>query len=234
MREFFRGENPIGRTVRNGNILFQVIGICGDVRFNRARAPVPPLVYRHYAQTANEPGALTFEVRTAMQGTGIITDVRQAIRAIDRDLPLASVRTQREQIDATIARERLFTALTVAFGALAAILASIGIYGTVAYAAGCRTEEIGVRKALGARPHHIAVLVGRDAFRMIAIGLTIGLGAALMLSRLALPQLWGVSPTDPLTYAGVSIILIATAAAACFVPVRQATHIDPAVALRRE
>jgi len=234
VKEFFAGQNPIGRMVRNNNILYQIVGVCGDVRFNRARAPVPPLFYRHFTQAANDPGSLTFEVRTAMEGTAIVNSARQAVRTIDRDLPIFNVRTQTAQIDATIARERLFVTLTLAFGALALVLAAIGIYGTVAHSVARRTSEIGIRLALGADRREVRLMVLREASSPAALGALIGLVTAAFLTRYVEAMLFGVTPLDPFTLVSAVGIVLAAAILAGWRPARRASRLDPMMALRHE
>ena len=234
VREFFPNQNPIGRVVRNSNRLFEIIGICGDVRFNRARAPVPPIFYRHFTQTANDPGAMTFEVRSAMTGEGVISSVRQAVRSVDRDLPIFNVRTQSAQIDATIARERLFVVLTLAFGALALVLASIGIYGTVAHSVARRTSEIGIRLALGADRRRVRLMILREASSPAALGAAIGLAVAALLTRYVQAMLFGVQPLDPVTLTLAVTLMLAVAVLAGWLPARRASRLDPMEALRHE
>jgi predicted permease len=234
VREFFPDGNPIGRAVRNNGVLFRIVGVCGDVRFSNARLPSPPLFYRHFAQTPGEPGALTFEVRTPLDPATIVSSVRQAVRGIDRDLPVFDVRTQDEQIDATMARERLFVTLTLAFGAIALALAAIGIYGTVAHGVVRRTGEIGIRLALGAERRDVLLMILREASFTTAIGAAIGVAAAAMLTRYVQAMLFGVTRLDPATLAGAVTIIMAAALLAGWLPARRAARLDPMTALRHE
>jgi predicted permease len=234
VKEFFAGQNPIGRMVRNNDILYRIVGVCGDVRFTRARLPAPPLFYRPFTQAANEPGSLTFEVRTALDGTAIVNSVRQAVRSIDRDLPIYNLRTQRAQIDATIARERLFVMLTVAFGGLALVLSATGIYGTVAHSVARRTSEIGIRLALGADPGRVRLMVLREASSPAAAGAVIGLAAAAVLTRYVQAMLFGVTPLDPLTLSAAAAIMLGVAMLSGWLPARRASRLDPIVALRHD
>jgi hypothetical protein len=234
VREFFPNQNPIGRVVRNSNRLFEIIGICGDVRFNRARAPVPPIFYRHFTQTANDPGALTFEVRSAMTGEGVINSVRQAVRSVDRDLPVFNVRTQSAQIDATIARERLFVVLTLAFGALAL---GAGVDRDLRHGGAQRGPAhvgIGIRLALGADRRQRALDDLREASSPAALGAVIGLAVAALLTRYVQTMLFGVQPLDPVTLTLAVTLMLAVAVLAGWLPARRASRLDPMEALRHE
>jgi len=233
VREFFPNQNPIGRTIRNGDKAFQIVGVSGDIRFGSARAPAPPLFYRHFTQ-AGEPGARTFEVRSSLALPALMNSVRQSVGDVDRDLPIFDVRTQEQQIDATYARERLFVALTLAFGTLALVLASIGIYGTVAHNVARRTSEIGIRLALGADRQQVRLMILRNASSPAALGAVIGLVAAALLTRYVQTMLFGVQPLDPVTLALAVTVMLGVAVLAGWLPARRASRLDPMVALRHE
>jgi predicted permease len=233
VKEFFPNENPIGRTIRNNNLLYEIVGVCGDTPFGRLRAPIPPTFYRPFAQ-AGEPGAMTFAVRTASNETAVMSGVRAVVRAIDKDLPVFDVRTQTQQIDAILSRERLFVALTSAFGIVALVLASIGIYGLMAHAVSRRTNEIGIRIALGAERRDVLVMILREASSLAALGAGIGVAVAAALSRYIRAMLFGITPADPATIGGAVAAMMLVALMAGWFPARKASQLDPMIALRHE
>ena len=157
-----------------------------------------------------------------------------ALAEVNPDLAVIDFRSFENQVDNAFSRQTMITTLTSLFGLLALVLASVGIYGVTAYSVERRTNEIGVRMALGAERGDVLRLVLREGGKLALIGVAIGLVGAIGLTRLMRDLLYGVSPTDPLTFAGVATLLIAVALAACYIPARRATRVDPAVALRHE
>jgi predicted permease len=233
-RRFFPNEIPLGRTIRNGDVVYEIVGIAGDTPFGRIREPNPPTFYRHFTQT-REPGAMTFEVRTRSgRDKAVMNEVRAAVRAIDKDLPVFDVRTQEQQIDALLARERLFVALTSTFGVLAAFLASIGVYGLLAHRVSRRTAEIGLRLALGARQSDVLVMILREAAFLASLGAVIGVVAAAALSRYVRAILFGVAPADPATLGAALALVMVVALLAGWFPARTASRLDPMTALRHD
>jgi ABC-type antimicrobial peptide transport system permease subunit len=160
--------------------------------------------------------------------------VRQVVRSIDKDLPVFDTRTQTQQIDATLSRERLFASLTSGFGLLALILASVGIYGVMAYAVARRTSEIGVRMALGAQRRQVLLMILRETALLTGAGAALGILAAMALTRTIGTMLYGLKPSDPLTFGGAVMLLLVVALAAGWWPARKAARLDPMVALRHE
>jgi len=231
--KFFPNENPVGRFLRNGDRRFEIVGVCGDTPFGRLRVPVPATFYRYFAQ-AGEGGAMTFEVRTATSESAIVNGVRAAVRGVDKDLPVFDVRTQMQQIDALLARERLFVTLTSAFGILALVLAAIGIYGAMAQSVSRRTNEIGVRIALGAERRDVLVMMLRQSSALAALGTALGLVLALALGRYIRAMLFGVTPTDPIALAAAVVTMMAVAVLAGWFPARKASRVDAMTALRHE
>jgi predicted permease len=233
VRNFFPSENPLGKTVVNGNRTYQIVGICGDAHFEDVRSAAPPTFYGAFTQ-AHDVRNMTFELKTAASEGSVLKSVREVVRSVDRDLPVFDVRTQTEQIDATLSRERLFATLASGFGLLALILASVGIYGVMAYAVARRTGEIGVRMALGAQRSQVLTMILREAALLAAVGITIGILASIALTRYIRGMLYGLTPADPLAVGGAVLLLSLVVLAAGWWPARRASRLDPMVALRHE
>ena len=177
---------------------------------------------------------MTFEVRTKGNPRDFAGAVRGVVESIDKNLPLIDVRTQEQQIDATLAPERSFAIVTTGFGILALVLACIGVYGVVAAGVSRRTNEIGVRMALGARADRVLRMVLGEAMGLALAGVGAGLCAALFLNRLLSSLLFGLRPTDSLTFAGAGLLLSVVAMLASWGPARKASRIQPVQALRHE
>ena len=230
-KQFFPNQNPIGKTFNDEHI--EIVGVCADAQYDSLRQAPPATFYVPYRQM-EAAGGMTYEIRTQTNTASILAAVRAAVQSIDRDLPLVDVRTQTEQIDATMQQERIFATLTAGFGVLALILAGVGIYGLMAYNVARRTNEIGVRMALGAQRGVIGRMVLREVCVLVLLGVVIGVPVAWGLSRVIASQLFGLSPHDPLTLGGVVLLLFTAGFLAGFVPSRRATNMDPMVALRHE
>jgi ABC-type antimicrobial peptide transport system permease subunit len=213
--------------------VYQVVGVSADARYSRISEPMPPTFYRPYRQ-ADDLGSMTFEVRTSLGVGSLQRTIQRVVEGIDRDLPVFDVRTQVEQIDATLSQQRLFAALTSAFGLLALVLASIGIYGVVAGNVASRVTEIGVRMALGAERRDVLLMILREAGMLAGLGVLAGLAAASGLVRHVATYLYEMTPFDPVA-AGVAVVLIATIALLSgWWPARAASRLDPMQALRHE
>jgi predicted permease len=177
VRTFFPERNPLGQTFKSGDTVYQIVGVSGDARYNRISLPMPPTFYRAFAQ-AKDVGAMTFEVRTGVGPGSLLAMVREKVGRIDKDLPVFDVRTQEEQIDATLSQQRLFATLTSAFGLLALVLASVGIYGIISGSVASRIGEIGVRMALGAGRAQVLRMILREAVGLAAVGIGIGVAVS--------------------------------------------------------
>jgi ABC-type antimicrobial peptide transport system permease subunit len=177
---------------------------------------------------------MTFAVRTRTSRVAITPSLRRAVASVDPNLPLVDVRTQQEQIAELLTNEHMFADLTAAFGILALVLACIGIYGLMAYAVSRRTNEIGIRMALGARAAQVQGMVLREALWMTAIGVVAGLGGALALGKLIASLLYGLKAWDPGTLLATAALLAIVAVGSSWVPARRAAAVDPSQALRAE
>ena len=198
----YPGTNPVGKTFTSDDNMdnpdqgYQIIGVSGDAKYAQLRDDPPPTFYTLYRQSKEEE-FLNYAVRTQLPTAAILPAIRNAVQSIDKDLPLRDIRTQNEQIEASITQERLFATLTAAFGILALILACIGIYGIMAYNVARRTSEIGIRMALGARTRQVLLMILRESSWLAILGIAAGLAAAFALTRFVRTMLYGLQPTDP-------------------------------------
>jgi predicted permease len=235
-RKRFPNSNPIGRRFRadsDTSEWIQIVGICADTRYSDLRDNPPPQFFIPYVQLP-EVGTQVYQLRTNMQPSALFPALRSAVQSVDRDLPIIDFRTQRQQINATMQIERTFAALTAGFGVLALALACVGIYGIMAYSVAQRTNEIGIRLALGAQPGQVRSMILRESTWLTAVGIVLGVGAALGLTRLVKSMLYGVTPNDPATLAGGVVLLLAIALVATWIPARRAASVQPMDALRHE
>jgi predicted permease len=235
----FPGQNPIGRMfsttdTENRKLNYMVVGVCADTRYANLRDDPPPTFFLSYRQAPDVSWGMTFAVRTRLSRVAITPALRRAVQLVDPDLPLMDVRSQSEQIDEITTAERMFADLTGGFGVLALTLACIGIYGTMAFAVAQRTNEIGIRMALGASPKQVLWMVLSEASRMACLGLLAGVGGALALGRLIASMLYGLKAWDPATLTGSAMLLILVALAASLGPALKAAGVDPMRALRHD
>ncbi len=237
-RKYFPGEDPLGRVFRGYDFVsklpFQIVGICGDTRYDSLRRDPPPTYYVLYNQLPRTDGEMTYEVRTQAAPASVVPLIRSAVQSIDQNTPLIGVRTQTEQISDTIRQERLFTALTVSFGFLALLLACIGIYGVMTYTVARRTNEIGIRFALGAQHRAILGMILNEAFQVTVAGILVGLGMGFALTRFVRTMLFGLTPNDPITMTIAGLWLMAVSLIAALTPALRASRMDPMQALRDE
>ncbi len=241
-RKAFPGQNPIGKRFlahfhpREGTPgdLIEVVGICGDTRYWSLKQDPVGMFYQPYQQTPNLDFGATYEVRTSLSPASIAPSLRKAVQSIDPDLPLQDIRTQQEQIDASMQQERIIAALTASFGVLALVLASVGVYGMMAYSVAQRTSEIGIRMALGALPREVLTMVLREATWTALVGITCGIGAALLSTRLVTSLLYGLHPNDPVILATSALLLALVGLVASWAPARRAAAVEPMQALRHE
>lgn len=210
----------------------EIVGIAGDVKFSSLDAETRPSVYLPMPQLAL--GQMTLLVRTPLDPLSLAPSVAAAVREIDPTLPLGDVRTMDDIVSATLARPRAISVLLAAFAGIALLLAGVGVYGVMAYSVSQRTQEIGVRMALGATMASVQRMVLGQAMRLVLAGLGIGLAAAAALAQLLRGQLFEIEPLDPVTFASTAGVLAAVATLASYLPARRATRIAPLEALRVE
>jgi predicted permease len=244
-RRLWAGEDPIGREITIDFVNDrprQVVGVVADVReTSRQRSFAPhvfvpeaqlPLASRGWFQAPRI--TMTYLVRTATDPLQFVGTFRSAVAEVYRSQPIYGVRTMKEAMAEQLASWEQYLMLLGAFASIAALLTVVGIYGLVAYGVGQRTQEIGIRRALGASAGAVLRLVLRQGLILVGIGVVVGVTGSLATMRVFQGLLWGVSPTDPLTFALVSIVLAVAALLACYVPARRALAINPIVALRVE
>ena len=241
-RQYWPGENALGRRLKIGDPnepgkqWKEIVGIVADIRQMGIDEPVKAEMYLPYQQITDWPGYLPRDlaIRTNGDTSNLAGPVRQIIREVDPDQPVSNVVTMAELLGEEAAQRRMGMIMLAGFAALALLLASLGIYGVLAYFVTQHTNEIGVRQALGATPRNILFLVLRKGMVLTLAGVVIGLMAAFALTRLMSSLLFGVAAADPLTFASVPLLLILVALLACYIPARRATKVDPLVALRYE
>ncbi len=235
--KYFASLNPIGKTFergRNHPVTVEIVGVCADAKYNRVRKDAEPTFYAPYFQDDNGLQVATFAVRTSLAGETLLPSLRSAVRQVDPNLPMLDVRTQDEQIAANLRQERIFAILTSGFGVLALVLASVGIYGVMAYSVSQRTNEIGIRLALGAQSRQVRGMILRESTGLAAIGIVAGLAGAIVLARLIKSMLYGIAPDDPLTLGAGVGLLLAVALVSSWIPARRAAGVQPMEALRHE
>ena len=236
-------EAAIGKRVRATEIgpWREVLGVVEDVRHSGAQEPAPAVVYWPifgqvpYAPITVATRAVVFSLRTERAGRGaLLNEIRQAVSSVNAALAVANPETMRETVDHSMARTSFTLMMLAIAGAMALVLGFIGIYGVIAYAVSQRTREIGIRIALGAEPGDVRQVFVRYGLGLCAIGMTIGLGAAALLTRLMKSLLFGVAPVDPETFAAVPVTLLLATLVACYLPARRAAAVDPVDCLRAE
>jgi predicted permease len=231
----FGEPRPIGRQFRLSNRpgapLYEVVGIAADARYSNLKRPQPSIAYLSLRENPS-PGSITYYARVAAVAPGLGAALEQAMHRVDPTLPVFSLRTQDEQIDRYLARDRFFASLGLLLGAAALLLACIGLYGLLSYAVTRRTPELGVRLALGASPRGLASAVIKESVVLALVGAAVGVPAAYALGQAAQASLFGVSPASPVLLGAAAFELAAVSAVAAVLPARRASSVDPLVALR--
>ena len=238
-RRYWPGQNALGKRIQIGSgdgtdnaPYLTVVGVTKDGKYNSLGEEATPFFYR--AATQAYVSTPTLLVRTQSNPTNALATVRSAVEALDKNLPLYDVKTMRQHLGIALLPARLAGSALGIFGLLALLLAAAGLYGVMANVVAGRTREIGIRMALGADALAVLRLILQQGMRLVLIGLGLGLAAALAVTHLLKSLLFGVSTTDPLTFAGIAVLLTAVALLACWIPARRATKVDPMIALRYE
>jgi predicted permease len=239
VRQFMHGESPVGKTFADSrDAIREIIGVVGDTRYSALKGETPPVMYQPFLQTNTGRGQMTLHVRVLPEAGDVASRVREEVQRIDKDMPLFTIYTLAAQMEGVLMRERLVATLSSLFGLLALSLASVGLYGLMAFSVVRRTGELGIRMALGAVRHQVVTMVMREALVLVLIGLAVGVPVAYVAGRLAANQvsslLFGLSATDPVTLVAAAIVLTLVAAVAAYLPAIRAARVDPIVALRSE
>ncbi|MBI1790530.1 MAG: ABC transporter permease [Acidobacteria bacterium] len=238
-RFYFGNANPIGLKVRFTNypgrdLLYEVVGVVGDARHDSLREPPPRFIYLPIPQSVDRINRLALAARCSGDAIHFAAPVRRQIQSVRSTLLIANVSTMEKQIEQSLLRERLVAALSTTFGTVALVLACIGLYGILAYAVTRRTNEIGIRMALGATKSGVVWMVLREAFALAGAGIVIALPGVLALGQITKASLYGVEPVDPIAFASAAFLLLLFTALAAALPGRRASLLNPTSALRRE
>jgi putative ABC transport system permease protein len=231
-RRLFPNADPLGKRLTVADINATVIGVVNDIRYTGLDGEVEQAVYLSYRQLPRAGMALV--LRSTVEPSSLTRALRNAVHEIDPALPVYDVLTMNERLANSVAARRFNLLLLGGFAALALVLAGVGVYGVTAYVVTGRTHEVGIRMALGAQSADVVRLFIRQGMTLVALGVALGLLGAFALTRVMVGLLFGVGVNDPLTFAGVALLLSLIALAACYLPARRAAHVDPLVALRHE
>ena len=231
-KRYWSGQDAIGKRLHAGGKWFTVVGEARNSDYDHIGQKPKEFLYLPLFQDYGS--GVSIHVRVAGDPLAFVSPVEQAVRSLDADLPLFDLTTLDSRIQLNTVTQRMGGVFVGGFGILALVLAGIGIYGVLSYTTRQRTHEIGIRMALGAEPRDVFSFVLRQGAFLAIVGLSIGLVISLVLTRALSSELFGVTPTDPLTFAGVALLLLVVALLACYLPARRAMRTDPMVALRHE
>jgi predicted permease len=232
VRRYWPSQDAIGKRVRQDGKWYTVVGVTSNFDNDHLGQKPKPFVYFPLFQDYTPLAAI--HLRVSGNPLAYVSAAENAVHSLDADLPLSDVATLQSRIELNTTTQRIGGIFVGGFGVLALIVAAVGVYGVLAYTTRQRTHELGIRMALGAEPRRVFALVIWQGAILAFVGIAIGLAASFVLTRALTDELFGVSPTDPLTYAGVAILLLAVALLACYIPARRAMRTDPMVALRHE
>jgi predicted permease len=233
-KKYFPGTNPIGAHFGSSPEeagKTEIVGIIRDTKYSSLREPAPPTMYMTMPPSIR---SVTVVVRTATDPANLTETVRKALHRVDPDVPISGMTTQTEQVEGRMAQERLFALAYTLFGGLALLLACIGLFGLMSYSVSRRTNEIGVRIALGAQREGIVSMVMRESMTLVALGVVLGLATTLAAGKLVATVLFGLTPTDAWTMSGAVMLMTLVALGAGYLPARRASRVDPMTALRYE
>lgn len=236
-RSYFGSDDPVGRTISFMSApeeMFTIVGLVRDAHQESLRKAPPRMVYTPLAQAKAVEPQMTVVVRAVRDPNDVVNDVRSAVASLDSDVPVTRMRTMAQQIDASLVRERAMAVLSGSLGALALVLACVGLYALMAYDVARRSREIGIRMALGATRGSVLAQVLRSSLLLAAAGVVLGMLGALGATRVASTLLFGLTPRDPTTLAAVAAILVSTTLVAAWLPARRAARLDPARTLRAD
>jgi ABC-type antimicrobial peptide transport system permease subunit len=233
-RQFFASQTPLGKMLGYGagqsSGPVTIVGLVADSKYNNLREQPIPMVFLPYRQFPSIAG-MTFELRTTSEASALERSIRGQV---ERDLTIANITTIDRQIDESLRPERMIATLVSLFGLVALLLAAVGLFGVVNYSVARRTNEIGIRMAIGAKPREMLQMVLREAVWLVVCGLAVGIPTALAAGRLTGSLLFGVTATDPYTLTAAIAVLLTTALIAAFLPAYRASRVDPLTTLRHE
>jgi len=234
-RQYFPGRDPLGRRIVvewSDEVPAEIVGVVGDIRQDGLRESPRPTVFLGQGQL---PAYIThLVVRTTGDPRSVVQAIKNSVHEADKAQPVSNIKTMDDYVAESLAGPRAFSAIVAAFGALALMLAAIGVYGVISYSVSKRTHEIGIRVALGARRNAVLAMVMKQGLRLTLTGTAFGIIASLLLTRFLSSFLFDVKPGDPLTLAAVCVLLTVVSVSATYLPARRAMKVDPMVALRYE